>query len=682
MATKKRKAETDVGGKMVVTKKLLMDKKAAEEEARAAEPKAEVVAKVVMSAKEKVKAMMAKYTAGLDASINAAKPNAEKDVKPVVEAAKEEAGVPGTPPRDKRLSGILKKEGEASPSRSPARSVTFPPPANMKETLGCLGEEQCSTLLSQLESLQGGSLVLWLHQLTDSVSLLDRRPERGQGVETLVTELLKLRWEDQEEEVVEAYTSFLANLVSACPGYTRAAVKALFDRFKPSGDRDKKSEDAKIFRRVHCALKSLLEVSPVGAKEEVLRMVVEAFPYYRLSPYRQVCYVSALLEMTGYVPSCLHRVVATIMEKLLRLDAHLAREQVSAVVAGGKGDPMVETLDLLMKLLLTFIRTNTHTGEVYEEGKGGEVVEVLMSVYTSHILPTYNTVHSQFLLFYLANLGPGVGARFLASTWRVFTSPTSPSITRQTAMSYLASFLSRAAIVTTPQVLGHLVKLSSWCDSYIRAREGQGTSLDFMYTDLARHGSFYSACQAIFYIFAFKHQQLTLPKYLKVVQSLKWQSLVTCSLNPLRVCLPGVVRNFAACSRYYNLAYCQAVIERNNRINLPVVGGLSSTIVSAGSKPLLLDCFFPFDPCLLPRCRTWIEPVYLQYQGLAGILDTEEETGEEEESEEDDEEEEETGEKLVKSKRQRLDSSRSSISSIRSRKDSTGCLQDILLQDC
>ena len=127
MATKKRKAETDVGGKMVVTKKLLMDKKAVEEEAKAAEPKAEVVAKVVMSAKEKVKAMMAKYTAGLDASINAAKPNAEKDVKPVVEAAKEEAGVPGTPPRDKRLSGILKKEGEASPSRCHSLNHPYSP---------------------------------------------------------------------------------------------------------------------------------------------------------------------------------------------------------------------------------------------------------------------------------------------------------------------------------------------------------------------------------------------------------------------------------------------------------------------------------------------------------------------------------------------------------------------------
>ena len=126
MATKKRKAETDVGGKMVVTKKLLLDKKAAEAETKTkAEVKAktkeevetktkgEVEAKtkgeVNMSRKEKVKAMMAKYTAGLDAGMKGSNPNGDQEV-----VAKE----PRTPPRDKRLSGILKKEGGASPSRS------------------------------------------------------------------------------------------------------------------------------------------------------------------------------------------------------------------------------------------------------------------------------------------------------------------------------------------------------------------------------------------------------------------------------------------------------------------------------------------------------------------------------------------------------------------------------------
>lgn len=269
--------------------------------------------------------------------------------------------------------------------------------------------------------------------------------------------------------------------------------------------------------------------------------------------------------------------------------------------------------------------------------------------------------------------------RFLSVTWRAFSSPSSPSITRQTAMSYLASFLSRSAIVTAQQVLGHLNRLSSWAHSYVRARDSQDSGLDFMYTDLARHGPFYSACQAIFYIFAFRHQELTsTPKRLKAVQGLAWHSLVASGLNPLRVCLPGVVRNFSACARHYQLAYCQAVLERNNRINLPVVGSLSS---GASVKPLLLDCFFPFDPCLLPRVKPWVETQYLQYQGLQGILQTEEE--DEEESSDEEEEEEEGGQKEAQAPRRKRQSSiRSSISSSgRSRQDSVGCLNELLMQD-
>ena len=109
-----------------------------------------------------------------------------------------------------------------------------------------------------------------------------------------------------------------------------------------------------------------------------------------------------------------------------------------------------------------------------------------------------------------------------------------------------------------------------------------------------------------------------------------------------------------------------------------MVGSLSS---GASVKPLLLDCFFPFDPCLLPRVKPWVETHYLQYQGLQGILQTEEE--DEEESSDEEEDEEEGGQKEAKvPRRKRQSSIRSSISSSgRSRQDSVGCLNELLMQD-
>jgi len=643
MATK-RKAETGTPAKAVVTKKLALDAK---------------------QLKDPNKALVTP------------KPKTAAEIKVINEKT---PGSHITPLKDKRLSGILKAVGVNSP-KSPNR-VTFPPPSNMRETLANLDEEAVASLVHQLESLQGASLVLWLEELTSSVSLLDRRPERGQGVESLVAELLKIKWEDKEEEVAFAYIALLAHLVSACPCYTRAAVKSLFDRFKPAGERDKRDRDANIFKRVHTALQCLLQVSPVGAREEALSGMSKAFPYFKVSPYRLVCFVSALLEMTSYISDSTHRVLTIIFENIIKLDAHLSREYVGEVLKNeNKGEPMVETLDLLMKLVLTYIKANTHHEEKYDEKKASNLVDCLMDIYTSHLLPTFNIVHSQYIIFYLANIDPGLAQRFLTVTWRTFSSPNSPSITRQTAMSYLASFLSRSAVITPQQVLAHLGRLSSWAHSYVRTRESQDSGLDFMYTDLAKHGPFYSACQAIFYIFAFRHQELTAtPKRLKAVQGLAWHSLVASGLNPLRVCLPGVVRNFSACARHYQLAYCQAVIERNNRINLPVVGSLSS---GASVKPLLLDCFFPFDPCLLPRVKPWVETHYLQYQGLQGILQTEEEDDEESSDEEEEEENEEANQGQEKvPRRKRQSSMRSSISSSgRSRQDSVGCLNELLMQD-
>ena len=114
--------------------------------------------------------------------------------------------------------------------------------------------------------------------------------------------------------------------------------------------------------------------------------------------------------------------------------------------------------------------------------------------------------------------------------------------------------------------------------------------------------------------------------------------IVTCSLNPLKVCLPPVVKNFAAIARHYQLAYCETVIQRNNRLNLPVVGTKASTTSVIGdAKPALLDTFFPFDPYRLKESEFFVKCHYREYQGsLLDENDSEEDSGDESESENDD----------------------------------------------
>ena len=52
---------------------------------------------------------------------------------------------------------------------------------------------------------------------------------------------------------------------------------------------------------------------------------------------------------------------------------------------------------------------------------------------------------------------------------------------------------------------------------------------------------------------------------MKRLQGMSWQTLITSSLNPLRVCLPGIVKNFSDLAKNYQLAYCTAIVQRNNR---------------------------------------------------------------------------------------------------------------------
>ena len=446
-------------------------------------------------------------------------------------------------------------------------------------------------------------------------------------MEGFVTELLKLKWAGQGEAVAASYTGFLCNLVSANTRFTRPAVRFIIENFKGCD----KEADSEVFRHSHTALRGLLGVAPVIARDEILAQISAKFPYYKMPSYRQVCYISAVLEMINYIPDSRDPILRLLVDRLIKLDAHLSRDYIDEAYRkirnekdeedeeeGAKVRPVdgqVESLDLFMKLMFTYIDVETHNehGE-FDGDKARPVVDSLMKVFLGHVIPTFNILHTQFLYLYLASLDTTVSSRFLADTWKTFSNVNNASILRQTAMAYIASFLSRGSFVTVGTVMTFLERMTIWCLTYVRTKEENSSGIDFMNTDLNHHGPFYAACQAIFYVFAFRHTELTSSEArMKKLQSLSWQTLITSNLNPLRVCLPGIVSNFSIISRNYQLAYCNSIIQRNNRINLPVVGSLSSS--SSLAKPLLLDCFFPFDPYMLEESKIYIEDIYRPFTG-------------------------------------------------------------------
>lgn len=75
--------------------------------------------------------------------------------------------------------------------------------------------------------------------------------------------------------------------------------------------------------------------------------------------------------------------------------------------------------------------------------------------------------------------------------------------------------------------------------------------------------------------------------------------IVTSKLNPLRVCQPAVVQNFAVITRNYQLVYCYTVIEHNTRNKIPTIYQSEQGAVLTSDN--ILDAVFPFDPYVLER---------------------------------------------------------------------------------
>lgn len=91
------------------------------------------------------------------------------------------------------------------------------------------------------------------------------------------------------------------------------------------------------------------------------------------------------------------------------------------------------------------------------------------------------------------------------------------------------------------------------------------------------------------------------------LQNLQLTKIISCKLNPLKVCQPSIVQSFATVTRNYQLAYCYTIIERNNRMHIPVLGYNPECLLQQ------LE-FFPFDPYLLPLSRPAVTPNYYDFE--------------------------------------------------------------------
>ena len=319
----------------------------------------------------------------------------------------------------------------------------------------------------------------------------------------------------------------------------------------------------------------------------------------------------------------------------------------------------VEKLDAILDLLFRYY------ADLFKNPSTRDLAfDSLMSQFSNTILPTYRSRHTQFLIFHFVQISPELIDIFNGLLVRTVFDKSCPSIARQSAASYLASFVSRGVHVPANSVrdvfdyLGD--QLAQLRAKHLPACRGP---------DLSRYQTYYALTQALLYMFCFRWRDLVAnpsdsphasppnmaslpdeddetqpPTFISGVKDILSTNIFS-ALNPLKVCAPAIVAEFARIAHRVRIVYVYHLVETNKRIRLP------QPIASVGQRETALssrkddewqrlDAYFPFDPYRLPRSKRWVEGDYRVWEGVPG----EDDDGSDSEAESDEESEgEETG---------------------------------------
>ncbi|KAK0230372.1 RNA polymerase I-specific transcription initiation factor RRN3 [Armillaria fumosa] len=260
----------------------------------------------------------------------------------------------------------------------------------------------------------------------------------------------------------------------------------------------------------------------------------------------------------------------------------------------------------------------------------------LLAIFDRTILLTFKSRYTQFLLFWYTSLDPDFADIFLGMLIdRALINPSTPTVTRAAAASYIGSFVSRARFVDREGVRTVIRVLCDFLATHLDNIEHAGSA------DSAQNSVFYAVSQSLFLVFCFRWKDMQEDEDEDIVKTegKKWMRelsvvhrVVNSSLNPLKVCSPNVSMQFAHVANTVGFMYCYTVLETNKRQNAMAIAA-QTRIFTTAAVNAELNTFFPFDPYKLPRSGVYIEGIYREWSEVAIDEDEDEEDEDEDEDE-------------------------------------------------
>lgn len=331
-------------------------------------------------------------------------------------------------------------------------------------------------------------------------------------------------------------------------------------------------------------------------------------------------------------------------------DSEVEEDADPAIARRRKLKEDVRQVDMIMDILFEYYAERISTNNLEARDNA---VEQLIAQFNNLILPTYRSRHPQFLIFHFAQSDPTRVDRFVTNCISILLDPHHSPALRQTAAAYFSGFVGRGNNVSPALVHDCLDLL---CDQLNEFRTKHEKTC--FGPDLKRYGDFYAMFQAVMYIFCFRWRDLSTsaidnedsdasdsedddvavpnkPYQLPHTMHQAIYAAIYSPLNPLRICTPDIVAQFAKLCMSLQLFYLYPKIEENKRVrvtsswhsiaNIDLNGSIGASAVDRDMSWLgdngTLEGFFPYDPYHLPISKHWIEGDYVEWRGIPGEED-------------------------------------------------------------
>jgi RNA polymerase I-specific transcription initiation factor RRN3 len=444
----------------------------------------------------------------------------------------------------------------------------------------------------------------------------------------------------------------------------------------------------KIHRRVLQAIQHITSNVP-SSSGALANRLANRLEYDFDKAEERITYVRSFMELINYVPDLTSDILTLVMKELIKLDvavqvdldneddevedellSHMSSSQTltpsqdmlkgplddqsddasttdesdmdeddgevdSAVARRKKLKDDIKQVDLIMDLLFQYYTNLTTSTSLQTRDIA---IDQIMSQFHSQVLPTARARHPQFLVFHFAQAEPVVVDRFITSCMSVLVDKRQPNMIRHSAAAYFSGFVGRGSQVSPQVVADCLDLMCRHLDNLRKTYEPRCRG-----PDLKMFGDFYAAFQAILYIFCFRWRELAaitageesddeldeddvetfkFPDILR--ESLK--AAMYSPLNPLRICTPVIVDQFAKLTHALQLFYIYPKIEENRHVRITTHWrDMSDLTISNPDRDTswvgdngMLEGYFPYDPYHLPVSKHWIESDYVTWKGIPG----------------------------------------------------------------